>query len=158
MRYLLAILLLTFALTSCNPERLIGVDDDRKEDSRDRDDRKKDEDKRDDKNKDRDREIGIRELPENVRAFIDINFPEAEIRKAFVRGDFIVVYLSNGTVLYFDRATGRLAKRVDNIEDDRDKDRDEDKDDDREGDRDRDEEDDDDDDEDDRDSDRNSDR
>lgn len=135
MKYLLILMLAAFTLSSCDPDRLIGWGDD-KEDVRG-DDRDRDRDN-DDRERDRGEEVGIDELPEAIIDYIEENYADVEIIKAIFKDGLYLVYLDNGTILYFSRE-GRLEwittgdhKDEDRDGDKRDGDRsDEDEDDDR---------------------------
>lgn len=122
MKYLLILILVAFTLSSCDPDRLIGWGDDR-EDLRDRD-----RDEEDDYDRSR---INLDELPEVILDFIEDNYSDNEIVKATFKDGFYIVYLDDGTVLYFTRG-GRFADEYDGDKDDRD--RGDDKDEDRDGD------------------------
>lgn len=91
MKYILATIFLAFALTSCDPQRLTGFVDDKKEDVYDNDDRSDDSG-----------EISIDRLPANIIEFINTNYPDREITEAFLEWGIFIVELDDGTVLYFD--------------------------------------------------------
>lgn len=46
--------------------------------------------------------IAIEELPENISTYIATNYPDQEIRKAKIKGDYYLVGITGPTVLVFD--------------------------------------------------------
>lgn len=161
MKYLLALALVLFGLSSCDFDRIIDAHSDKKEDLRDKDEKDRDDYDKDDRDERDGKDVDYADLPDAIKRQIARMFPDAEIEEAEWEDGYYIIELDNGVTLYFTK-DGRLVKRErdrDDRGDDRDRDRD-----DRDKDRDDSDEDDDDDDDeedndgDDRDSDRNSDR
>lgn len=91
MKYFIIAITLSFMLTACDPSKLIGIGDERKEDVKDKDDHNTGE------------EIELTEIPQVILDFVESNYPDKTIIKAEFENGLYAIYLSDGSTLIFNR-------------------------------------------------------